>query len=493
MAVKLNPIEIRNLGTYGLIREASVDDNLIPDGAVVEAKNVHFDRIGAVTLRLGISNLHGTVSAGYPCLGVHNAFHSTLLVVFSDGTNNDIYCYHYQDPIYGTYWGKSLEDDTKDAKTRFVDFAGRTIRVNGVDSSIRVWTGVDDGPSYWEYSGDPINPQQLWNDDDPIKPKFIEVFKSRVYLAGDSKYPDRLFFSTVIDSSGNISWLLDTNYVDINPKDGENITALKRYSLELLIFKPNYIYRFRTSGVDPDPLIKIGTRSQESVIEGKKGLYFHHDTGFYRYSGGYPVEISKPILDFVENISYSNYEDICAWKDNDHIYWSVGDVTINGETWKNVVLRYTESTEVWTVYSYAYRPTWAGEYDDGYEIRRIFGADNGVVYKLDDGYTDDGEPIGYYFITKWYELGSILDRKVIQEIVALMEKSQASKVMYQIDDESKWKDLGQTQEFLTYFKNLNQKCYRIRFKLAGISRVEPFIFKGFIISECLNEGKIEKL
>jgi len=484
MATKIETIQIRNLGTYGLIREASVDDNLIPDGAVVEAKNVHFDRIGAVTLRLGISNLGGTVSAGYPCLGVHNAFHSTLLVVFSDGTNNDIYRYT------GTGWSKCLEDDTKDAKTRFIDFAGRTIRVNGIDSSIRVWTGVDDGPSYWEYTGNPINPQQISNAG--IKPKFGEVYKSRVYLAGDSNYPSRLYFSSVIDSNGNITWSPSEDYVDINPKDGEDITALKRYSLELLVFKINYIYKFKTSGVDPDPLIRIGTRSQESVIEGKKGVYFHHDTGFYRYSGGYPIEISRPISDFVENISYSNYEDICAWKDNDHIYWSVGDVTIDGKTWENVVLRYTESSEVWTIYSYAYQFKWAGEYDSGSEIKRVVGADNGVVYELDNGYTDDGEPINYHFITKWWEGSDILKRKTIKEIVTLCEKAQGGKLMYKINDKDEWKDLGQIKKFLTYFRGLNIKNYRIRFKIAGASRVEPFIFRGFLPSDIIIEGKIKE-
>ncbi|MDF1498816.1 MAG: hypothetical protein P1P85_05720, partial [Patescibacteria group bacterium] len=140
-------MKIRNLGVYGVIRQTEVDDLLIPDGAVVDVKNIHFDRRGASTLRLGLATLGSTVSTGYPCLGLHNAQSSTMAVAFSDGINNDIYRYN------GTAWVKSLEDDTAGSKTRFVDFAGRTLRFNGVDGSVKVWSG---STAAWDYTGNPI-------------------------------------------------------------------------------------------------------------------------------------------------------------------------------------------------------------------------------------------------------------------------------------------------------------------------------------------------
>lgn len=469
---EMKAFKIRNLGVYGVIRPAEVDHTLIPEGAVAEAVNVNFDRRGAITLRPGITAVGATVSAGYPCLGIHNAQSSTMLAVFSDGTNNDIYRYN------GSAWAKSLEDDTKDSKTRFVDFAGRTIRVNGVNASMMAWAG---STTAWEHYGNPINPQQV--NDNSVKPQFCEVYKSRVYLAGDGTYSDRLYYSSVISSAGNVTWDITNDWVDINPDDGENITALKRYSLELLVFKPNYIYRFKTSSVDPDPLIKLGTRSQESIVEGKKGVYFHHNSGFYVYSGSYPQEISRPISDIVDSIAYANYDDICAWKDNDHIYWSVGDCTIEGVTWKHVVCRYTESSEVWTVYSYANCPKFACERNTGSAINSVIGTDNGLVATVNSGNTDMGEPIKYRIITKKYEMGDISADKVINKIVSVCEKQQAGQLMYRIDDKDEWHTIGTSKNFISEFDDLKIDFNSISFKLTGVSNNEAFVWLGLEIKK----------
>ena len=484
MSTKLTPQEIRNIGIYGIIRESEVDSHLIPEGACIEAVSVHFDKKGAATLRPGIAALGATVSAGYSCVGMHNAFASTMLVVFSDGTNNDIYRYN------GSAWAKSLEDDTAGSKTRFVDFAGRTVRLNGIDGSVRVWDGSTAAPvTSWAYTGNPINPQSLSNNS--IKPKYGDIYKNKVYFIGDPTKPNRLYFSSVITSAGNITWTPSTDYVDFYPDDGEDASGLKRYSLELLVFKPNYIYRFRTSATDPDPLIKIGTRSNESIIEGKKGLYFHHETGFYKYTGAYPTEISRPISDIVDAIPLSYMDDITSWKDNDHIYWSVGNLTIEGNVWKNIVLRYTESSEIWTVYSYADGITWGSIFNNGTSITRTVGNDDGVVATFNSGNTDLGQPIPYRLISKWYEWDGIENKKIIQKFIGICEKAQGSKLMYQVDDKLAWEDLGQLKKYLNYFEPSNIEFHRIRIKLTGVSSSEAFIWRGLKIIEGINEGVIE--
>jgi len=478
----LEPKIINNIGIYGLIRQAEVDDSLVPDGAVTEAINVHFDRKGAVTLREGLTGIGSQISSGYSCLGLYNALFSDsskncLLSVFSDGTNNDIYT------STGGNWSKTLQDDTAGAKTRFVTFSDRVIRVNGQDA-MKVW----DGDGAWDTSSNPINPDDMVS----YPTKYIERYKARVYTAGNSTYPDRLFYSSVVDSSGNITWTPGTDYVDISPNDGENISALKRFGTELLVFKPNYIYRFTTSGVDPNALIKIGTRSQESVVEGKKGIYFHNDNGFYLYNGGYPTEKSRPISDFVDAIPYSYYDDITGWADEDHIYWSVGDLTVNGKSYTNVVLRYTESADIWTIYSYATELSFGTTYNNGSTIYRIVGDDNGYVYLFNSGNTDNGTAISYKLRTKWYDLGIKSYQKVLNDFSGICEKAQGSTVFYEIDDTNQPKQLGQLRKYITNFTGKSIKFHRIRFHLRGISEQEPFVFQGFELLKLFNEGYIKQ-
>lgn len=485
----LDPKKIENLGVYGVIRAAEVNDSLIPDGAVTDSVNFQFDRKGAATVRTGLSALGATVLASRPCYGLFNAQNGTAIAVFSNGSSAAIYSFS------SGAWGLSLDGGTASIAVRFVDFGSYTIALNfmyNTYSSMRFWNA---GSSrHWHNTGNPINPQNMWG----YTPQFGEVYKSKVYLFGDTSKegnPSRLYFSSVISSTGNITWSPSVDYVDINPGDGEGGSGLKRFSLELLCFKPNYIYRFRTSGVDPDPLIKIGTRSQESIVEGKRGLYFHHDTGFYRYTGGYPTEISRPISDIVDAIPYTQFKSIAGWNDSDHIYWSIGTVTVldvkENITYKNCVIRYTESSDVWTVYSYSSDLRRGTTYNSGTTLTRIVGTDMGIVATQNSGNLDIGEPIKYRLRTKWYDWGTVATSKVIEELVGICEKAQGSELMYQTDENQEWKSIGQLKQLATYFNKQQIRFNRIKFQLTGVSRSEPPVFLGVEIIKGINFGITE--
>lgn len=490
MSTPLEPKNIKGVGLYGVIRRSEVDDDLIPEGAVVDVRNFHFDQKGVAKVRPGLTTLGATVLSSRPCVGLHNTLSNTAVAVFSNGGSSAIYTFD------GSSWGLGVTEGTASVKVRFVDFGSYTIALNfnyNTYTSMRVWAGGAGTSSYWHTSGHSINPHNMWG----YAPQLGEVYKSRVYLFGDTSKegnPSRLYFSSVIDSQGSITFSPTSDYVDINPGDGEGGTGLKRFSLELLCFKPNYIYRFRTSGTDPDPLIKIGTRSQESIIEGKRGLYFHHDTGFYRYTGGYPEEISRPINDFVEAIPFSQYDDVVAWNDNDHIYWSVGNLSISEtkETvvWKNVVLRYTESGDLWTIYSYAQDIRRGATFNSGSTLTRIVGTDHGVVATHNSGTTDFGEPLYVRLRTKWYDWGNIAGTKVIKDLFGICEKAQGLTLMYQIDeDETKWNTLGQLNQLATEFSD-SIRFKRIRFQVSGSSRGEAPVFRGIEIVSGTFEGLI---
>lgn len=496
MIKELSPQSIRNLGIYGVIRENEVDGNLIPDGAVTEAKNVHFDRKGAVSLRPGIASLGSTISSSNSCLGLFNVQSATMISAFIQSGSLTVSSWDGS-----SSWNTSLTGTGGSTAARFIDFASRTLFISGLERSIKAWNGSADGTSYWDVSGNPINAQQLWyvngnTNTGYIRPKYGEVYKSRIYLSGDSTNPSRLYFSSVISTSGNVTWSPTTDFVDINPNDGENITAIKRYSLELDIFKPNYIYRFRTSGVDPDPLVKVGTRSQESIVEGKNGLYFHNDNGFFVYTGGYPTEISRPISDFVSAIPFSQFSNIAGWRDSDHIYWFVGNLTINepvdeNVTWNNVVLRYTESSQLWTIYSYPFGLTRGATFVGGSALSQVIGSDAGYVSTFNSGSSDLGEPIKYRMVTKWYEWDGIVNRKTIQKLIAMCEKEQGVTLQYRVDDDPAWRQLGQLKSYLHYFDPIEIKFHRIRFAINGVSSSEAMIFKGLEIAGGINEGIIK--
>ena len=495
MASPLQPQEIKNLGIYGVLRPAEIDDGLIPDEAVTEALNMHFDRRGAAIVRPGLIGVGSTITGTdvYPCVGLHNSQSSTLLAVFSGAGSSRIFWFD------NGSWITGLTAGTGSVRIRMVDFGSYTIILNmsypggsNTYGSMQVFPVRAESTSYFATTHAYTNIQNMWG----YVPSLGETYKSRVYVGGDPRYPSRLFFSSVISGTGRITWSPTADFVDINPGDGEDMTGLKRFSLELLVFKPNYIYRFKTSGVDPDPLIKIGTRSHESIVEGKRGLYFHHDTGIYRYSGGYPEEISRAISDVINAIPFGQFDDIAGWRDSDHIYWSVGTLIIpevkENVTWRNVVLRYTESSDIWTVYSYAREIRRGGPFISSTTGSLVIATDNGVVAEINRGVLDLGEPIRYRMRTKWYEWEGIATRKLIEELVAICEKAQGMDLMYQIDENQEWHTIGQLKKMINFFINLSIRFHRIRFQITGVSRIESAVFKKLEIVKGINEGLIKE-
>jgi len=468
----LNPIRNFNNGL-----NTEVSNFMMPDSQVTEAINVHFDELGNVTRRLGITALGNQITAGNSVLGLYQFINSSgsnnrLLSVVSNGANNLIY---YLDS--GTW--TSNYTDTINLKTRFVTFIDRVIRVNGSDPPI-AW----DGAGAWETTGGVID-----LDDMPVG-KYIETLKGRLYVAGVSGNLDRLYFSS-LPTGGAISWNttdITGDYLDISPNDGDNITALKRYATQILIFKKNYLYRWNGSAVEPDPIINIGTYSQESVVEGKGGIYFHHPKGIFVYAGGYPQEISKAIDGWIRAISSANYENVNAIADPDHIYFFVGDVTKDSVAYTNVCLRYTISNSVWTVYSYSDEMKIGATYRDGTSETQIVGGSNGYVYTLNSGNDDAGTAIEYSLVTKYYEFGSLAHEFTITKLAGYMKNGLGVHISYQTDRDTEFKRIGQLDKFINIMKGLPIRGNHVRFKLSGTSATAPFVFEGVEVLEGTQEG-----
>ena len=499
----LPPKQIKNPGVYGLILPASVDENIIPDGAVTEVKNFIFDTRGAAAVRPGLRGIGSTIESGVS-VSIYGAFSglngTPLVVVRGSGTTTS---------IYNLATGALLLDGgTSNVNTHFVNFGSYVIAINFIAntySSMRFWNA---GSSrHWHFTGNPINPQNLWG----LTPMIGEVYKNRMYVSeAYLTNSSRLYYSSVITSAGNITWTTTTDFIDINPGDGDFITALKRYNDELLVFKRDNMYRFKTTAVEADAFIRVGTYSQEGVVEGTRGVYFFDkNRGFYRYDGGYPVKISSAIEEFISkrengsaNFGLMESPNVLGWSDPDHIYWAYPDTVIFEEglskEYENIVLRYTESSDIWTILLYS-NPAFIGvryfttQANDTNGI--VFRA-NGVFFATPDKLNtatlapgnDVGEPIEYMLRTRWEDYGSFSFNKLLEEINVLVLKALGARLYYQINDSESWILLGSLKNWSTKFRNLNIRFRRIRFKIAGESRNEPPVFRAIEMTKVLNIG-----
>lgn len=472
----------------GLITELAVGENRRPETSVSESINFDFQTIGPARTRQGITQLGQTLTGNI--LGLHQLNDT----VNSGATNTQLMAVNGTVVYYlsGNTWTSKRTGLTTGSKARFADFLNQTFMVNGVDATA-MWTGAV-GASFvttGNASGAPIG-------------KFIETFSGRLWIAGNPTYPDNLYWSTVptIATTQSVTWSTDPNtgtqFAPISPNDGESITALKRFQNKLIVFKQNRMYKvYNISSSDSDPCYVIGTHSQESVVETKQGLYFHHSSGFYQYNVyGLLEEISLPILDIVRAIPASYYESVAGWVDpldNDHLNWSIGTVTYGGVTYPNMVVRYRMSTQVWTHRSYPVSFLCSGRYYDGTTLYNVVGSTNGKIYKYNLGNTDDGTPISYSLVHRWENIdGMISTRKNIMTIGFNHYGGAGANVNYQkegdsINDWTKRIGRGQFDTFNTGFNSVGIKAKKMRIRISGQNSGEPFTYFGYEIIGATDE------
>lgn len=482
----LDPI-VRRTMESGVITKGAVSENRMPESAVTEGLNMHFDTIGAATLRKGQTLLGNNVTN--TILGMH--YHVDQAGTYSQILIAENTVVRY---LSGGTWTSKRTALTAN-KARFVTYLNYVFMVNGAQATA-IWDG--NPANSFVTTGNASNA--------PIG-KFIENFRSRVWIAGNSTYPDRVYFSSIPSSVTTpvISWDTDVatgQWIDISPSDGENITALQRFRTAMIVFKTDHLYRlFDIGQTDPDPFYNVGTSSQESIVETKSGLYFHHRTGFYIYNiDGRVQEISRPITDIVKVISPSWYQHVTGWveQDGDHVCWSVGSVSYEGVTYTNMVVRYTISTQVWTCYDYPTRIRAslrrAPYYTDGTTVFSLVGDTSGNVLEHDTGVTDNGTPIKYSVTHRWENLDALLSTNKIIMIGNFSHTGGAgSTVSVQTEENdpyslTDWKrTIGQLKDYNTTFSTLDIKARKLRFRVFGSSTGQPFVLHGYELIGVLNE------
>lgn len=460
--------------TKGMVRESAVDSPLSPTDSVELSMNLHGDVIGVMKLRKGITLLGSQIAASTPVLGIGNYRNNagtTYRALAHVGTQT--YAYN------GSSWSSVRNSLVSGSKARFTNFVDYTFMVNGNGAA---------GDAIKTYDGSTFG---TTNTASLPKGDFIENYRSRIWIADNSV--DKLYYSDVVTTSNTITG--GTSFIQISPADGEKIRGIKRTDRSLLVFKENHIYRvYNVNSTDPDPSINRGTYSQDSIIESKAGIHYHHPSGFYDYvDGGEQKEISRPIIDIIQAIPRSYYDSVSGWSDDDHIYWSIGDITLGGITFSNVVCARTLSTEVWTIYSYGSEIRSAGLYDNGTTLSQLVGDDNGNVLQFNTGNTDNGSPIRYDLQTHWLYLSQLkTTRKSLSEIATLHENAQGGNLTYQLDTDSAnvWRPIGTIKKELVQIDSINAKEFiRIRLRLSGNSSGSPFQFRGWEFLNLLVGGE----
>lgn len=465
--------------TEGTIRSAQLNDTVAPENSVQLALNLNFDRVGAMTSRGGVATYATALGGSIEAFGSLNIQGGIKRLFAQVGTDVSVW--------NGSTWS-SVRTLTGSGKARFSQFLNRTWMVNGNAGDVPKTSG---GSTF-----DTTNvPATLPKGD------FIQAgFDGRVWIA--DKSTDVIYYTDIVQfvppSTYSLTFDLTTNFIkNFSPQDGESITGLFRVPRALLLFKENHIYRiYSASNVDPYPAYNVGTFSQESIVQAKDGLYFHHSSGFYKFAyDGQPIEISRRVIDFVKAIPRNGYADVTGVYDGyDNIEWSVGSVTVEGVTYGSCVMRYSISTQVWTIYDYAGNTVTAMlRYDDGNTIESLMGTSTGKVGKMNSGTDDFGVAIYFEFIDRWRSFTEMYSKaKNISGLMIATQNAGGARLEYQHEKSppNVWEYIDTVRgEYDSLMPNANTEDFaNVRLRLTGNTSGTPVLFHGIELLSLQDKG-----
>lgn len=382
----------------------NVNPSLLPSNTVDLALNVDLDEeIGSAVSRLGRATVGSQIVDGSAILGLHQHIDS------SNTSNNRLFAYlndisgttaSLRNVATGLATGTNDTGLTSGIKMRFLTFLGSTLALNGRNfpRSYHPSTGwVTSGSGPFDLSNFPSDTITI--DTTTYRVNLCIAYLDRVYTAGATANNTRLYYSGVSNGT-SISWTVGNGYIDIeNNNNSGGITALAKVPGYLLVFKERSLHRFNGSSAFPESLVQLGTPSQEAVVMGAGlcAFYSHSNEnakGFYITDGGRPVPIShdnaRPIKKWIDAIGTTNEANMAGWATERHFCWSVGDLTVDGETYSNVVLRYNRLLNQWTVRTYPSDFRCFASYLASGVNTIVGGDDDGTVYQIDKPgtYTD---------------------------------------------------------------------------------------------------------
>ena len=421
---KVSPQQIRDV-SEAIIQD--VDKSIVLPNSVSLAVNLVFDKVlGRAVLRKGTTLLGTQVSSGNSCLALNQFVSSSgdkiPLVQF------DTVLYDYDSGAWG-----SSKTGLNASKMRFVTFLDTIAGINGTDT-IASTSGTS-----WSTSGTALD-----IGDCPAGNLIIE-WKDKVYVAGVSGNPDRLYYSST-PTGGAITW--GTNYIDIEPEDGAgNLTGLAKVPGYLLLFKERSLKRWNGDSTFPEDLVDVGCPSQEAIVQTRQSVFYFNEKGVFETIGGYPRKVSRRIQALIEAIPVAYLSTVSGWGDKDNVYFSIGDITLNDLTLTNVIIQYNLDSQIWTTHSTPNEMVFWGKYIDTNGGERVLaGDDDGNVWQMFYGTTDNGSAIDYRLRFQPQELATRSRLKDLSDIIVHSINVRNGVLSVRTNEEGGYKALGNIKE-----------------------------------------------
>lgn len=368
-------------------------------------QNVDFDRSGSILKRNGYSRLNSSAfNSGAAWTSLHWFELSTGTDYLMGTCGNKL---GKMDDLDGTW------DDVTGALTitagnnnhfQWATFLDTALGTNNVDVPIQ-WTGAGNGSAM-------TVPTNL------TKAKYIAVWQNYIFLANitlsATAHPTRFYWSDL----KALTWT-DTNFIDVDRNDGQEITGIKPLGNRLVILKERSIHAVSYTGDSDVPFVvekspsHVGAIHGYSVQEIDNAIKFRSQDGWYLFDGNNSYKTSDRITVTSDTMNANRFQNmVSAYQKSKNRYWAA--TTNSGDSTHNRCIVWDSFNNAWSVYKGHNANCFAILNTSGQE-RIYFGDYSGFVYRADTGTNDNPSgtetAIDAYWYSKWIDYEDIVNSK----------------------------------------------------------------------------------
>lgn len=288
-----------------------------------------------------------------------------------------------------------------------------TIFTNGVDN-----VKLFDGNTIRDLKHDGRESDEKSNNKAP-KGKFIELHKERVWIAGDSENPNRLYFSKDFDPD-DWTYPIDPveanqhgGFIDIPTWDGGIIIGIKSLYDDLVVFKNKNVFRIFGTYPGNYNVVQVFDTVEGNILDNTiaslDNISFWTSThGIHYFNGTNTTQISKRIRKIFERLNKEYAQKAVATIYNRKYILSM---PVDDATENNIVIEFDIDKGNFTVKTDMNITSFLEIKD-----RLLFINNNNHVYEYGIGNTYDGQVINSVWETGIIHFGEQNARKILNRI-----------------------------------------------------------------------------
>lgn len=472
---------IQNINSLGGAN-TNLSPFLQPDNSppVLNGVVVHY-KLGAVLKDVGYKKVGGTIQSGKNVLGLFDFKQpggtQVMLSTCDDASSDDTQLFRKTDAGSWT--------EITAAETAWANSAGITTSMESfINYTFFVGYGTADGFLPVGTLIDSTFSTSV-NCTDMAQGKQILRYRDRLYVINcrysGTNYPYRIYLSSV-PTGGAITWTPASDFLDVDYS--EQLTGAGAHWDKMVFFTEDNAYMY-----DQTIFKKVwatGCSNWRTIKNSGQYMLWANGDGVWMSSGGQPLNIGGPVIDFFRNSTPTDY--FAAVVDEEyHLY--VGDVTVNGIDYTNVKLTFNIPTSTWRWRELGHTMTSLAK-KSASGVSKLYMGGSGLVWekgKHSDSTilkADDGLSIKASVEFPPIYLKNLSLEKASNTLTVFAEKAQGVKLYWRVIDSNsrvltKFKPLGQLTKYINSFDVDIKGGVLLQISLSDDSTNEYFSILGY--------------